>query len=107
MDRPLGAADRRGARGPETAAAQGPGRQGGAHQSAINRVLFGITLFFYFLATFHYLLYFINQRASIGKVSQLTTILGFGFHTVSLIYQLVDLRRVPIASIRESLVFFS
>jgi cytochrome c-type biogenesis protein CcsB len=73
----------------------------------MNRVLFGTTLFFYFLATFHYLLYLINQRESIGKVAWLTTILGFGFNTLSLIYQIVDLGRVPIASIRESLVFFS
>lgn len=73
----------------------------------MNRVLFGATLFFYFLATFHYLLYLVNQRESIGKVCHLTTILGFGFHTLFLIYQMVSAGRVPIASIRESLIFFS
>ncbi len=73
----------------------------------MNRILFGLTLFFYFLGAFHYLLYLINQRESIGKVCQIATIAGFGFHTVTLIYQMVDLGHVPITSIRESLVFFS
>lgn len=73
----------------------------------MNRVLFGITLFFYFLATFHYLLFLINQRESIGKVCQITTIVGFGFHTASIIYQMVSLSRIPLTSIRESLGFFA
>ena len=73
----------------------------------MNRILFGVTLFFYFLSAFHYLLYLINQRESIGKVCQITTIAGFGFHTLSLIYQMVDLGHVPITNIRESLVFFA
>ncbi len=73
----------------------------------MNKVLFGITLFFYFLATFHYLLYLINQRESIGKVCQISTIAGFGFHTLSLIYEMVALGHVPITSIQESLVFFA
>ncbi|MGA2191773.1 MAG: c-type cytochrome biogenesis protein CcsB [Nitrospirota bacterium] len=73
----------------------------------MNRILFGITLFFYFLATFHFLLYLINQRESIGKVCQLTTILGFGFHTLSLIYQTVELGHVPMTNIRESMAFFA
>ena len=73
----------------------------------MNRILFGVTLFFYFLAAFHYLLYLINQRTSIGKVCQITTIAGFGFHTLSLIYQMVDLGHVPITNLRESLVFFA
>lgn len=73
----------------------------------MNRVLFGITLFFYFLATFHYLLFLINQRESIGKVCQITTIVGFGFHTASIIHQMVSLSRIPLTSLRESLGFFA
>lgn len=70
-------------------------------------VLFGATLFFYFLATFHYSLFLISQRESIGKVCQLTTIVGFAFNTMFLIYQMVDKGHVPMTDIRESLIFFS
>lgn len=73
----------------------------------MDSILFGITLFFYFLAAFHHLLYLINQRESIGKVCQIATIAAFGLHTVTLIYQVVETGHIPIASIRESLVFFS
>src|SRR3990172_4268006 len=73
----------------------------------MSSILFGTTLFFYFLSTFHYLLYLMNQRESIGKVCRLTTILGFGFHTLFLIYQMVDLGHVPITDLKESLVFFT
>ena len=52
-------------------------------------VLFGATLFFYFLATFHFALYLISQRESIGKVCQLTTIVGFALNTMFLIYQTI------------------
>jgi len=73
----------------------------------MNRILFGITLFFYFLSAFHYMLYLINQRESIGKVCQITTIAAFGFHTLSLIYQTVSSGHVPITNLRESLVFYA
>ena len=34
----------------------------------MNRILFGITLFFYFLATFHYVLFLISQRKTISEM---------------------------------------
>ncbi|MHB8173441.1 MAG: c-type cytochrome biogenesis protein CcsB [Nitrospirota bacterium] len=70
-------------------------------------ILFGATLFFYFLATFHYILFLISQRESIGKVCQLTTIIGFAANTVFLIYSTVTKGHIPMTDIRESLVFFS
>jgi len=73
----------------------------------VSGVLFGATLFFYFLATFHYALFLISQRERIGKVCQLTTIVGFAFNTMFLIYQMVDKGHVPMTDIRESLIFFS
>jgi cytochrome c-type biogenesis protein CcsB len=73
----------------------------------MSNILLGITLFFYFLATFHYVLYLINQRESIGKVCWITTITGFGFHTLFIIYQVVNMGRVPMTDLREALGFFS
>ena len=73
----------------------------------MSNILLGITLFFYFLATFHYVLYLINQRESIGRVCWITTITGFGFHTLFIIYQVVDLSHVPMTDLREALGFFS
>ena len=73
----------------------------------MNRVLFGITLFFYFLATFHYLLFLIGQRDSIGKVCHITTIAAFGFHTLTLISMMAVEGHVPITSMREALSFFA
>ncbi len=70
-------------------------------------VLFGATLFFYFLATFHYILFLISQRESIGKVCQLATIVGFALNTMFLIYGMVSQGHVPMTNIRESLIFFS
>lgn len=70
-------------------------------------ILFGATLFFYFLATFHYALFLINQRESIGKVCQITTIVGFAFNTMFLIYEMIVKGHVPMTDIRESLIFFS
>lgn len=70
-------------------------------------ILFGATLFFYFLGTFHCLLYLINQREGIGKVCQVATIAGFGFQTLWLIYSAVQTGYVPMTSLRDSLVFFS
>ncbi|MBI5191764.1 MAG: c-type cytochrome biogenesis protein CcsB [Nitrospirae bacterium] len=73
----------------------------------MSRILFGTTLFFYFLGTFHCLLYLINQREGIGKVCQVATIAGFGFHTLSLIYSTVQTGYVPMTNIRESLAFYA
>jgi len=72
-----------------------------------SNVLFGATLFFYFLATAHYVLFLINQKESIGKVAQITTIIAFAVHTLYLIYQMVYLERIPITNLRESLGFFA
>jgi len=73
----------------------------------MTNVLFGTTLFFYFLGTFHYLLFFINQRESIGKVGNIATITAFGVHTLTLIYQMVNLGHVPMTNLKEALFFFS
>jgi len=73
----------------------------------MDRILFGVTLFFYFLATFHYLLYLINQREGIGKVCQISAITGFGLHTLALIHLAVQAGHVPITNLRESLFFFA
>jgi cytochrome c-type biogenesis protein CcsB len=73
----------------------------------LSGVLFGATLFFYFLATFHYALFLISQRESIGKVCQLTTIVGFALNTMFLIYEMVVMGHVPMTNIHESLIFFT
>jgi len=73
----------------------------------MTNLLFGATLFFYFLAAFHYALFLVNQRESIGKVCQITTIVAFAVHTLYLIYQMVYLGRIPITNLREALGFFA
>jgi len=73
----------------------------------MNKVLLGITLLFYFVGTFHYLLFLINQRAGIGKVCRVATIAGFGFHTATIISYMLTRGQAPITTVHESLVFFS
>ncbi|HEY3346704.1 MAG TPA: c-type cytochrome biogenesis protein CcsB [Nitrospirota bacterium] len=73
----------------------------------MNKVLYGVTLFLYFLASFHYLLYLINQRESIGKVCRITAIAGFAMNTLAMLHLTFYSGHVPLTNLRESLFFMS
>ena len=47
--------------------------------------LFKVSLFLYFLATLHYLLFLLNRRRLVAKVATISTICGFSIHSLCLI----------------------
>lgn len=67
--------------------------------------LFYLALVFYLLGTLHYLLFLLIRGLRTGRVASGATLIGFFFHTLSLLLRLYEAGHPPIGSLPEGLSF--
>jgi cytochrome c-type biogenesis protein CcsB len=70
-------------------------------------LLFYLTLFFYSAATLGYLAYLIWIKKRLWKASRVVLVVGFLFHTASILARYVEAGYTPVTNRFESLIFFS
>ncbi len=73
----------------------------------MNVFLFYLTLLFYSIACSGYLVYLIRATKPIWKVSRILLIIGFIFHSASILSRFVEAGYTPVTNRFESLIFFS
>jgi cytochrome c-type biogenesis protein CcsB len=70
-------------------------------------ILFYLAIVGYALGTLYYLLHVLRKRQSVGRLATLSTLVGFGLHSLSAIFQVSALGRPPLGTLSESLSFLA
>ncbi len=73
----------------------------------MNVFFFYFTLLFYSVASLGYLAYLIRAKKPLWKISRILLIIGFFFHTASIISRYIEAGYTPVTNRFESLIFFS
>lgn len=71
-------------------------------------VFFNITLFFYFLGTLAFLLYLaVGWKEALSRYSLVATGIGFGFHSLALLYRTYEAGYVALTRLSDAMAFFA